>query len=145
MRSLTLGALTLVALLLLPGAQAGTLYDVEGKWFWGATGTVGVKGLPGMPAHARIFVGDGGSYFWRVSFDPFGLAYLQCVDGAGFLALNGAPVAAAQACSLALNGAFAVPRMTLAGLGLGQLPGQVGQYLGPIELTGEGSGSFRVA
>lgn len=143
MRSLTMGSLALVALLLLPGAQAGTLVEAEGKWYWNVEGTVGVSGLPGLDSRVTIFLDEGVEYY-RVTFDPVGLVYLQCLNGAGFLSVSGLRVAA-ESCRLDLNGAYAVPRATLAAADLGQLPGQVGNYLGPLRESPGGSGSYRIA
>lgn len=143
MRSLTVGSLALVALLLLPGAQAGTLIEAEGKWYWNAEGTVGVSGLPGLDSRVTIFLDEGVQYY-RVTFDPVGVTYLQCLNGEGFLSMAGVRVGAAS-CSLELNGAYAVPRATIASADLGQLPGQVGHYLGPLRESPGGSGAYRIA
>lgn len=143
MRSLTFATLALAALLLLPGASAGSLYEVEGKWFWGVQGTVGVSGLPGVAAQATIFLDEGVEYF-RVTFDPLGRVYVQCLNGAGFLSVSGLSIPT-ESCDLELNGAFAVARASFPAVDLGQPPGQFGNYLGSLREAPRGTGSFRIA
>lgn len=142
MRALTLGSIVLAALLLVPAAEAATFADVDGKWFWNTTGYVRVSGGPGVPAHAVIFA-DETDFFFRVTFDAANRVYIQCLNGDGFLSAGG-PAVPLDSCSLDISGAFAVPRASLSA-SAGQLPTDVGRYLGDIGAGAAGNGSFRIA
>lgn len=141
MRFLVIGLVAMAALVAAP-AQGAVFAEVSGKWFWSTDGYVRAGTNLGQPAQALIFIADDGSYFYRVSFDPFQRAYVQCANGQGFLFLSG-PSVPLSSCSLELQGAFAVPRARV-GADAGSLPG-AGAYLGALALGLSGTGSFRLA